>query len=88
MMVVVVDSKEPVLVLSPEPDERVGLLVVVGFDIGHPGVVVDRTVQVRVANAPPLCKPHNLFKQNHEFRLTTEDDGQFHIWRPDGTELT
>ena len=40
------------------------------------------------ANAPPLCKPHNLFKQNHQFRITLEDDGAFHIWRPDGTELT
>ena len=40
------------------------------------------------ANAPPLCKPHNLFKQNHQFAITLEDDGQFHIWRPDGTELT
>ncbi len=40
------------------------------------------------ANAPPLCKPHNLFKQNHHFTITLEDDRQFHIWRPDGTELT
>ena len=40
------------------------------------------------ANAPPLCRPHNLFKQNHQFRITLEDDGNFHIWRPDGTELT
>ncbi len=40
------------------------------------------------ANAPPLCKPHNLFKQNHQFAITLEPDGQFHIWRPDGTELT
>ena len=40
------------------------------------------------ANAPPLCRPHNLFKQNHNFTITLEDDGQFHVWRPDGTELT
>ena len=36
----------------------------------------------------PLCKPHNLFKQNHNFAITLEDDGHFNIWRPDGTELT
>jgi hypothetical protein len=35
-----------------------------------------------------LCKPHNLFKQNHQFTITLEDDGLFHVWCPDGTELT
>ncbi len=49
------------------------------------------------ANGPPLCKYHNLFKHNHHFTITLQDDGtaadyrcgqaRWHIYRPDGTEL-
>ena len=35
---------EPVLGASPEPDEGGGGFVVVGFDVGDTGVVVDRDV--------------------------------------------
>ena len=42
---------EPVLGASPEPDEGDGGFVVVGFDVGDTGVVVDRDMEIGVAHA-------------------------------------
>ena len=37
-------------------------------------------------NADPLCTWHNPFK-NNGYRITRDDAGQWHTFRPDGTEM-
>jgi hypothetical protein len=39
------------------------------------------------SNGTPLCPWHNRFKQ-HGYRLAKHDDGTWHTYRPDGTDLT
>jgi hypothetical protein len=39
------------------------------------------------ANAGPLHGRHNRFKTSHGYKITRDDRGILHIWRPDGTEL-
>lgn len=39
---------------SPEPDQRDGLFVVVSFDVGDSGVVIDCAMQIGVADTGPL----------------------------------
>ena len=39
-----------------------------------------------VANGDPLCNWHNPFK-NRGYRITRDDTGRWHTYRPDGTEI-
>jgi hypothetical protein len=39
------------------------------------------------ANAGPMCNRHNLFK-NHGYTVWRDPRGRWHVYRPDGTELS
>ena len=43
-----------------------------------------RTDQV---NAGPECQPHNVIK-SQGYRVTRDEEGRWHTYRPDGTEIT
>ena len=42
--------------------------------------------QTRVSNGKPLCQKHNRLKE-HGYRTWRDPNGQWHIQRPDGTEI-
>jgi hypothetical protein len=57
------------------------------------GIQIDHTTDYQhdghtcAANGDPLCNWHNPFK-NHGYRITRDDAGCWHTYRPDGTEIT
>jgi Domain of unknown function (DUF222) len=42
----------------------------------------------RPGNGGPACGRHNLWKQRHGYITTRDPTGQWHTYRPDGTEIT
>ena len=38
-------------------------------------------------NGGPACARHNRWKQQHGFRTWRDPTGQWHTYRPDGTEI-
>ena len=38
-------------------------------------------------NGAPTCKRHNLFRHNRRYTITRDPLGNWHTYRPDGTEV-
>jgi Domain of unknown function (DUF222) len=43
--------------------------------------------ETTAANGGLECGPHNRFKDSHNFRTWRDPNGQWHTYRPDGTEI-
>ena len=59
----------------------------VGVQVDHMDEFSARDGPTDQANADPLDGFHNRFKTSHGYRITRDNAGLLHIWRPDRTEI-
>ena len=40
-----------------------------------------------MSNGAPLCSFHNRWRFRHSYAVTRDTDGDWHVWRTDGTDI-